>query len=166
MEVGSRGADSHSGQSGNLAVTVALHVVEHEHFSSAVREPANGALQIQSSRVVVPAGLFGNRGLLREGLDLLSSRPSSAVAEDDVDGQPVQPGRECAPALERAEPFPGADEAHLGELFCQRRAATHAQAQGVDPADVVVVEAFERASVTADGASNQLGVGRVGRLRR
>src|SRR5216684_6839783 len=88
--------------------------------------------------------------------------------EYDVDRQTVQPCRECRVATKRLDPAEYPQERFLSQILGFGRVSYHAQAQRVNMAAVLTINAFERRGIAflsfVDGSCLQLKVTSVRRF--
>src|SRR5579883_1434903 len=135
-----------------LSVRVTVYPAEHERVSRTVRQGADGAFDLMhfDGRIKRPL-LREVPGLLtrvrRQGGQFGLRRNLAAPVQNHVYRNAVQPGSEAAPRLEALECPPGIEERVLRTVFRESPISCHPQAQSVDAADVVAIEALERAHI-------------------
>ena len=84
------------------------------------------------------------------GAGALAATPVGLHAiDDDVHGDPMEPGAEAAVSTERRQLLPRPDERVLRQLLGERAIAGHPHAEGVDAPDVRPIEPLERAPIAA-----------------
>ncbi len=107
------------------------------------------------------------RYVLLEGIELLllacvTDPEVFAAVFAEVDGDPVDPGRELRLAPERADRLEYLHEDLLGEVLGLRAVADHPEDQREDPSLVSADERRERPLVAGDESLDESGVGIVG----
>jgi len=152
MELRFGGSGRHAEHLGDFFVFVAFDVVQHEHTTRTRGKSFDRFLEVEqiagSERHSDDTSVCVHAHLLIVLLEprLLASFGFPRV-ENDVDRQPVQPGRERALASEEVQLFPRADEDILGELLRPATVRNHAGTEREHPVRVVTVESFERTPV-------------------
>lgn len=145
MQLRFDGADGGAQLFRDLFMLEAFDVMEHESLARAGRQCRDGPLEIHTRIGIVGCGAAALEGA--RVLDIFDPADApaggAAVLEHDIHGQPVQPGRELTFASKRAEPGPYAHEDILREPFRFLRVRAHAEADGVHPAHVLLVQDFE-----------------------
>src|SRR5437868_12034735 len=140
-------ADGTTNDLGNLIMLVTLHIVEYKYAAIARGQPVNSILQLQAvdgtgqnsilgSEVFLLRLLLGFVGLVER--DQLQSLFAEAH-QDNIDGHPVQPGREGGFPAEGADLTEQLQESFLSQILGLSRIGRHTQTQGVNAPPMQVV---------------------------
>ena len=84
--------------------------------------------------------------------------------QDDIDGEPMEPGREAGLSAEGVDLAEQLQEGILGQVFGFGGIAHHAQTERIYAAAVQFIEAFERGCVTLLRESDCVRLGEHGGL--
>jgi hypothetical protein len=163
-----------------LVMLVTLDIVQNENRPVARRQLFHRALQInpvnRSAQAQIRGAnifpgatgvLIGLRGFFQRSH---RERLLSQAHQDNVNGHPVQPGRESRFAAERADFAEQLQERFLHQIFRVRWVIYHAQAKGVDAAAVESIQKLKSLRISGLCQTNGFGFrhpfGRSGTSRR
>jgi hypothetical protein len=140
VELGFRGANCNSRHLGNLLVLKTFDVVQDEDAARPIGQSGHRLFEIHG------LARFADRGRGIEQVEILGRLVPAPAAfapkppHDLVDGDPVQPGGECALATVTAELMPRPHEDILGQLLGETLVTGQPETERVHPPDVGVVQ--------------------------
>lgn len=144
MQLGLRRPHRNTERVGDLIVAVPLDVLENEDISCPIRQAVDRALEIEGV-TRRPASRRHHTGeeSISAGVPRLTFPLCLSLAQDVIDGEPMQPRPELRLSLERLELVPGADEDLLCEIF-RGLFVDHANTERVHTPHVFPLETFKR----------------------
>lgn len=155
--MGLRGALGHTDESGDLFMAVSLDVVKDENSPGSWREGGNRSLQIDTHRWL--ARRHGEVQLLGNGQDVgaVFPPPSGAkIAEDDVDGESMEPSAEGALTSEGFELAPRPNKGLLGQILGSIGIGHHPKAKAVHLPQVGPIKLLESGKTPFLGSLDEL----------
>ena len=142
--MGLGGSDSHSGDVGDLSVSISFHIVQNEDRTSPRWQRRDRSLQVEPDFGGLPPidDLF-QMILVERELAPTSNPVYPVIRHDDIDRHPVQPRRQRTAPAEQLQLSPSPNERLLGQLLREIRVAREAPTECVDPPNLLSIDLLE-----------------------